>query len=113
VTEQPERPKTYYRTGKGSHRHASLACANVRRSVFTGDPVRIPAEEVANWPACEHCCDPAEVALNPALGDDGKCRNSGVANPRRLRSTCVDCGKEGAVNRSTGKLRAHAPLVTP
>lgn len=100
----------YYRTGKGSHRHASLYCANARRSVFTGDPIEIPAAEVGDWPPCEFCCDAAEVASAPPV-ENTNCRNSGVTNPRRLYSTCLDCGKEGAVSPRTGSIRAHAPAT--
>lgn len=101
---------TYYRTGKGSHRHASWSCANSHRSVFTGDPFAIPASEVDQWAPCTTCCDAdvvAESAKVVASAADDMCRNGGVTNPRRLRSTCVDCGKEGAVNAKTGRLRAH------
>ncbi|MFJ8676843.1 hypothetical protein [Streptomyces sp. NPDC093589] len=105
---------TYYRTGKGSHRHASVHCADTRRSIFTGDPVALSAGEAMNWPACEFCCDPAEVAAAAGqakvkVKDDAKCRNSGVMRPgsRRLYDKCRDCGKEGKVNPGTGALRAH------
>lgn len=100
---------THYRTGKGSHRHADIHCANARRSVLTGYPVKIPADEVGEWPACEFCCTAEEVAKS-LKAQPVKCDNGGVKNPRRMYSTCVDCGKEGAVNRNTGTLRAHAPL---
>jgi hypothetical protein len=111
MTNTENAPQPYYRTGKGKRRHASYYCANSRRSVFTGDPVVIPAAEVANWAACGHCCDPAEVlpAVSAPAPADVKCKNSGVTNPRRMYSTCKDCGKEGAVNRNTGTLRAHKP----
>jgi hypothetical protein len=41
------------------------------------------------------------------------CPNTGVVNPKRVMSKCVDCGKEGTVNRGTGRLRAHKPMNTP
>ena len=101
---------TYWRTGKGSHKHENEWCANGRRSIFTGDILVIPANEADAWPACEHCCSTetirktAEAAAKKA---DEMCANTGVANPRRIQSTCNDCGKLGSVNRSTGKLRGH------
>lgn len=100
----------YYRTGKGSHRHTDFYCANTRRSLFTGDVTVIPTDEVAGWAPCDVCCGADEVAAHAATvaaAQDEMCRNSGVTNPRRMRSTCRDCGKEGAVNRSTGKIKAH------
>lgn len=52
----------YYRTGKGSKRHASSYCGNARRSIHTGDLILIPAGEVKNWAPCKHCCTAEEVA---------------------------------------------------
>jgi ribosomal protein S14 len=107
---------TYYRTGKGSKRHATYYCANARRAIASGDPIRIAADDVANWAPCKHCCTADEVAEQgapaadkPAAPVKAYCRNSGVQSPRRLYSRCSDCGKEGAVNRKTGTLRAHEP----
>lgn len=55
---------------------------------------------------------PAEP-VKPVAPAVEMCRNSGVRHPRRMRSTCNDCGKEGAVNRSSGTIRAHkAPELT-
>lgn len=103
----------YYRTGQGSHRHADWYCANALRSIHTGDTLPIPADQAKDWAPCERCCaaDEIEAAAQAAQQQpvQAVCRNSGVRNPRRLRSTCTDCGKEGAVNRSTGTLRAHQP----
>lgn len=115
VNERDEQGRVkYYRSGKGNKRHADWWCVNSLRKIRTGDPFRIPPAEVANWAPCMRCCDPselakeaAEVATKPA---ETKCRNSGVVLPHRLYSKCVDCGKEGSVNRSTGTLRAHKPL---
>jgi hypothetical protein len=103
----------YYRTSKGSHRHATYYCANARRAIGSGDPIVIPASEVKDWAACEHCCSAEEVKAS-AEAQAAKpvkvmCPNRGVDNPRRLYSTCRDCGKEGKVNGSTGSLRAHTP----
>lgn len=102
----------YYRTGQGDHRHQDFYCANARRSIHTGDPVAIPADEIASWPACEHCCPAAEVRASAEAARakaDEMCRNSGVTHPKRINSACKDCGKTGAVQRGTGKLRAHKP----
>lgn len=103
----------YYRTGQGSHRHTDWYCANALRSIHTGDVFRIPAEQVKDWAPCERCC-PADEVQEAAKAAQEKpvkvmCTNSGVVNPRRLHSKCRDCGKEGAVNRNTGTLRAHEP----
>jgi hypothetical protein len=113
---------TYYRTGKGSKRHASVYCANSRRSVSTGDPVRLTADEAAKWAPCRFCCTAEEVAAfgqapaaakAPADPAGEFCANTGVMRPgsRRLRDRCKDCGKEGAVNRKTGTLRQHLPAA--
>lgn len=104
---------TFYRTGKGSHRHASQFCANSRRSVFTGEVTVIPAAEIKNWPACEHCCDTADVAASAQAEQvkaDAMCPNTGVKRPgsRRLYDDCKDCGKNGRV-MSNGTLKAHKP----
>lgn len=109
---------TYYRTGKGSKRHASVYCANSRRAIRTGDPLVIPAAQVQDWAPCRFCCDPAEVVSAPAPAPkvekpaDELCRNSGIMHPgsRRLYDKCRDCGKEGAVGPKTGTLRAHKPM---
>lgn len=107
-------PGTYYRTGKGSKAHASGFCANQRRSIFTGDITVIPAAELPGWSGCQHCCDGPEMAAltilartTPVAAD---CTNSGVVKPGRIYSACRDCGKEGKVNRSTGRIRAHKPV---
>jgi hypothetical protein len=97
----------YFRTAKGTHRHASYSCANAHRAIRSGDPVRIADQDVSDWAPCEFCCTAEETAEFTAPVPPVMCRNSGVVNPRRMRSTCTDCGKEGAVNRSTGSLRAH------
>jgi hypothetical protein len=105
---------TYYRTAKGSHRHLSFECANQLRAIRSGTPTVIPAAEVTDWAACEHCCDTAEVVASvkaAAARQDDMCTNSGVLNPRCVQSECRDCGKRGSVNRSTGSLRAHKPAA--
>lgn len=105
---------TYYRTGKGSHRHADPYCANSRRAIHTGDVAALAADEAAAWEPCEACCTPAEIAAwrtAAAEAADAMCPNSGVAQPRRLNSTCRDCGKAGKVIRSTGSLRPHKPAA--
>ncbi len=104
--------RTYYRTAKGSHRHADWTCANTRRSIFLGDVTEIPADEVKDWAACDVCCTEAEVIASVAAVEAKAatmCRNSGVRKPRHIQSECTDCGKRGTVNRSTGTLRAHKP----
>jgi len=104
---------TYYRTAKGSKRHASYSCANSRRRISSGDPIRIPADQVAKWEPCAHCTDAEVIAKTegaPAkTPEPALCANSGVTNVRRMYSTCIDCGKGGTVNRSTGTIRAHKP----
>jgi hypothetical protein len=50
----------------------------------------------------------AEVATSTPVEAPARCLNSGVVHPRRLYSTCKDCGKEGKVGRF-GTLRNHAP----
>jgi hypothetical protein len=100
----------YFRTAKGSHRHANYECANQRRAIESGNPTEIPTSEIKNWAACEHCCDTGEVAASiqaAAAKEAAMCRNSGVRNPKCIQSECRDCGKRGTVNRSTGSLRAH------
>jgi hypothetical protein len=104
--------QTYYRTAKGSHRHAAWACANSRRSIQLGGVTEIPADEVAGWAPCEDCCDTAAVKAATAVAAvkaAAQCPNTGVLNPKRIQSECRDCGKHGTVNRSTGQLRAHKP----
>lgn len=104
----------FYRTGKGKRAHASIYCANTRRSIMTGYPTEIPAAELSTWITCKHCST-GELAARPEPTSapepaPERCKNSGVTNPQRIYSLCRDCGKEGAVNRSTGSLRAHKPL---
>lgn len=103
----------FYRTGKGSHRHASEWCANGRRSVHTGDISVIPAAEVKDWAACELCCETSDVAASAKAEQvkaDTMCANTGVRRPgsRRLYDDCKDCGKNGKVG-ANGTLRAHKP----
>jgi hypothetical protein len=100
----------YYRTAKGSHKHISHGCANQRRDIMTGDVSIIPANEVADWTPCEHCCPTGMVAEAAAKAADkaaAMCPNDGVVKPRHIESECRSCGKRGKVDRRTGKLRAH------
>jgi hypothetical protein len=105
---------TAYRTAFGSHRHASYSCANSFRAIGSGDPVAIPAGEVADWAPCTVCNTDAEItaAAVTAAAQPVKvmCPNSGVKRPgsRRLYDDCKDCGKNGKVT-SQGVLKAHAP----
>lgn len=103
----------FYRSGKGTKAHASYACIASRRSIWWGEVQTMSVEKARGegWTGCGHCCTPADHALLAplvAVGKPATCSNSGVANSRRIYSTCVDCGKEGKVNRSTGRIRAHA-----
>jgi hypothetical protein len=106
----------YYRTGKGSHRHANAFCANSKREITTGDITIIPADEASNWEPCIDCCPEADVkaaAEVAAAKAAATCTNSGIMHPGRgrLYDDCKDCGKNGKVNRSTGRLRAHKPAA--
>lgn len=105
---------TYFRTGCGTHRHVSTFCANARRAIHTGDIVKLTADEINNYPACEFCCSAEEVQASDeivaAQPVKTMCDNTGVVNARRMYSKCTDCGKEGKVNRSTGSLRAHEAI---
>ncbi|QYN17493.1 hypothetical protein [Amycolatopsis sp. DSM 110486] len=111
---------TYYRTGKGSHRHANPHCANYRRSIFTGDITTIPANEVNDWAPCEACCTPEAMkayqelkASAKAASDNVYCENKsavrGSYNPRLLypRGTCRDCGATKVSMTKTMNLRKH------
>lgn len=103
----------YWRTGKGTHKHASFYCANGKRDIFTGDCFVIEPSEVDGWAACMDCCTDADKAAEVAKVEaklSTQCANNrGVANPQRFYSTCNVCGKEGKVNRGTGSIRAHKP----
>ncbi|MFD6638368.1 hypothetical protein ACFWDN_21405 [Micromonospora chalcea] len=102
----------FYRTAKGTKRHADWACANYRRSIHLGPVVTIPEAEVADWAPCAKCAEGVAVpAAAPAEAKPEACRNSGVRHPRRVESECRDCGKRGKVDRRTGKLRGHAPAA--
>jgi hypothetical protein len=112
MTQTTTTGQTYYRTAKGSHRHAAWTCANSRRSIQLGAVTEIPAAEVSGWAPCEDCCDTATVkAATAATAAQvaAQCPNTGVRNPKHIQSECRDCGKRGTVNRSTGQLRAHKP----
>lgn len=108
----------FYRTGKGSMRHASAFCANSKRSIFTGDVFPIDQAEAKDWQACTDCCSDADVLEAQAAAEAKQaqmCPNSGIthAGHGRIYDTCRDCGKEGKVNRQTGRIRAHKPLTAP
>lgn len=108
--------KMFYRSGKGNRAHASYSCIASRRSIWWGEvQAMTPAEARSEgWTGCGHCCTaedhamlaPVQVAEKPAT-----CKNSGVKNSQMIYGICRDCGKQGKTNRSTGKLRAHAPLA--
>ena len=100
----------FWRTGQGSHRHASAYCANSKRSIFTGDVIVIPQGEVADWAPCADCCTDADVLAATAAAEQKAaelCSNPGVVHPHRIYSKCTGCGKEGKVK--AGKIRAHKP----
>ena len=102
----------FWRTGRGSYRHASFYCANSKRDIMTGDCTVIPETEAAGWAACADCCSDADVLEGRKAAEvkaAGMCKNSGTKNAGRGRiyDDCRDCGKNGKVNRSTGKIRAH------
>lgn len=102
--------KTYYRTLKGSHRHLSWYCANYHRSIFSGDTMIMAPAEVDTYEPCSKCTAEELANWNPAP-TKVMCPNSGIAHPGRgrLYDDCKDCGRNGAVNRSTGRIRAHQP----
>jgi hypothetical protein len=102
----------YFRTARGSHRHADFYCANVRRSIMLGPVTELAADEAADWAPCDVCCTGHEVtahAVTVQAKTAARCRNRGVERPNRIYSVCRDCGKEGKVDRRTGSLRAHEP----
>jgi hypothetical protein len=117
ITEKREDGTTiYWRSGQGNMRHASFYCINSKRSIFTGDCLVIPADEVEQWTPCADCCTEADVttaAQAAAAKAAANCRNSGVVHPGRISSYCKDCGKGGTVIRGRGTLRAHKPLNAP
>lgn len=107
----------YCRTMYGSHRHVDPSCANHRRALGSGRIIFIPAEEVANWAPCAHCC-PTEVTEHAANATkkpvaDGYCLNTvpvaGSYNPRRyqVRGSCKTCGATGVSMTKTMNLRKH------
>jgi len=107
--------KFFFRSGKGNRAHASYGCIASRRSIWWGEVQAMTVEETQKdgWTGCGHCCTPADHALLAAAsGTPAKpqnCANRGVSKPGRMYSRCIDCGKEGKVNRNTGRLRAHLP----
>lgn len=107
---------TFFRTAKGSKRHASWYCANRRRAITSGNPIALEAGEAREWAPCKACCpadlvaaERAEEQAREAAKRDALCDNAGVTHPKRIRSACKSCGKVGTVVRSTGSLKAHKP----
>jgi hypothetical protein len=104
--------KTFYRSGKGTRAHASYACIASRRSIWWGEVqgMSVAQAQREGWTGCGHCCtaeDKALLAAAPAKPE--LCKNEGIKHPgqRRIYSACSTCGKEGKVNRSTGRIRNH------
>jgi hypothetical protein len=107
--------KHFFRSGKGGRVHASYACIASRRSIWWGEVQALTVSEAVSegWTGCGHCCTPADHALLVPAAPVAKvenCKNEGIKHPgqRRIYSACSTCGKEGKVNRSTGRIRAHA-----
>lgn len=100
----------YWRTGKGSMRHASFYCANSKRSIFTGDCIPLSTAEAADWAPCADCCTDADVAA-ARVAEEAKraanCDNPGVVHKHRIYSNCKGCGRFGKV--TGGRLRNHLP----
>jgi hypothetical protein len=108
--------KMFYRSGKGNRAHSSYYCIASRRSIWWGEVQAMTPEEARTqgWTGCGHCCTAEDHALLVAAEQapaKEMCPNNGVTKSGRIYSTCRDCGKEGKVNRGTGRLRAHAPLA--
>ena len=105
----------FYRTSKGHKAHASTYCANARRRTGSAPILEISAAELPAWAPCLHCCSAEQIAAwdAPVVVKPATCANEGIKHPgqRRLYSACSTCGKEGKVNRATGRIRAHAPLA--
>lgn len=104
---------TWYRTTKGSHRHADAECANQRRRITAGDIAIIPADQVADWTPCQECSPTGEITARNATAS-GVCSGTGgpaVAgsyHPKRIqkRGTCPVCAATVAMT-STLNLRKH------
>lgn len=100
----------YYRTGKGSHRHASWFCANGRRHIDTGDVTECTATEAAEMAPCQHCTEAAEIVAHietvaaAKAAAPAKCEGR-PANPRHIQSKCTECNHRG----TSRKWRAHTP----
>lgn len=108
--------KHFFRSGKGGKVHASYSCIASRRSIWWGEVQALTVAEAVTegWTGCLHCCKAEDHALLAApAAKPAQCPNSGIKHPgqRRLYSACKDCGKEGKVNRSTGRIRNHAPAA--
>jgi hypothetical protein len=91
--------------------HSSAALA--AKGSLTGQQAASGVRVIAVVPVAQKLNGTVPPALDAVLFTPAatKCRNSGVTHSNRLYSVCKDCGKEGAVNRSTGSLRAHLPLA--
>jgi hypothetical protein len=100
----------YYRTGKGSHRHASWYCANGRRAIDTGDVIECTATEAAEMAPCQHCTDEAEIVAHietvvaEVAAKPAKC-DGRPANPKFIKSQCKECAHVG----TSRSWRAHTP----
>lgn len=94
---------SYYRTGKGTKRHADWYCANSRRRVRTGDPIRIPTEEVKDWAPCSVCCKGEDIAA-PAPAPVRK------PKPTAYRLIDKETGKSMGIVRAGTKVEAERKL---
>lgn len=92
----------WYRTGKGSHRHASWACANNKRHIDTGSVL----ETDEDLPFCADCTDAETVASRTAKPETAHCAGSGSSfkNPKLMRAACPVCGK---VLKGRGPVPTH------
>lgn len=98
--------KSYYRTGKGSHRHASWYCANGRRAIDTGDVIECTATEATKMAPCQHCTEVAEIVahIETVAAKPAKC-DGRPANPRHIKSKCTECAHVG----TSRNWKAHNP----
>lgn len=104
----------FYRTSKGHKAHASAYCANARRRTGSAPILEISAAELPAWAPCLHCCSAEQIeafAAGTVTEKPAQCANRGVSKPGRIYSRCIDCDKEGKVNRKTGRIRDHFPQV--
>lgn len=98
----------YWRTGKGSHLHSSNSCANILRSVFTGDPTIATGSDL-NMPYCSKCVVEAEKLnlIQPVKEEIVYCTGVGQSwpNPKRVYNVCPDCGK--TLKTKPGRIVKH------